>query len=114
MIALIQRVARAEVGVAGATIGSIGAGLLVFVCAEIRSVLEGDGGKCKTRRALPLRPERLDAFSKQGLQRSPLNAEVFAEQDLNDCLAFSFILIRPVVFARDSLLQDVPGQGFPA
>ena len=34
MIALIQRVARAEVGVAGATIGSIGAGLLVFVCAE--------------------------------------------------------------------------------
>ncbi|HKX43372.1 MAG TPA: D-aminoacyl-tRNA deacylase [Burkholderiaceae bacterium] len=34
MIALIQRVARAEVVVAGATIGSIAAGLLVFVCAE--------------------------------------------------------------------------------
>ncbi|MDO9354682.1 MAG: D-aminoacyl-tRNA deacylase, partial [Solirubrobacteraceae bacterium] len=34
MIALIQRVARAEVQVAGASIGAIGAGLLVFVCAE--------------------------------------------------------------------------------
>jgi len=34
VIALIQRVARAEVGVAGATVGAIGAGLLVFVCAE--------------------------------------------------------------------------------
>lgn len=34
MIALIQRVARAEVQVAGATVGAIGAGLLVLVCAE--------------------------------------------------------------------------------
>ena len=34
MIALIQRVAEARVDVAGATIGSIGQGLLVFVCAE--------------------------------------------------------------------------------
>ncbi|HEY9063575.1 MAG TPA: D-aminoacyl-tRNA deacylase [Burkholderiaceae bacterium] len=34
MIALIQRVARAEVGVGGATVGAIAAGLLVFVCAE--------------------------------------------------------------------------------
>jgi D-tyrosyl-tRNA(Tyr) deacylase len=34
VIALIQRVARAEVVVAGTTIGAIGAGLLVFVCAE--------------------------------------------------------------------------------
>ena len=34
MIALVQRVARAKVRVAGASIGSIGAGLLVFVCAE--------------------------------------------------------------------------------
>ncbi len=34
MIALIQRVARAEVQVAGASIGAIGAGLLVLVCAE--------------------------------------------------------------------------------
>ena len=34
MIALIQRVSRARVDVAGATVGEIGAGLLVLVCAE--------------------------------------------------------------------------------
>ena len=34
MIALVQRVARAAVSVAGERIGAIGAGLLVFVCAE--------------------------------------------------------------------------------
>jgi D-tyrosyl-tRNA(Tyr) deacylase len=34
VIALIQRVARAEVRVGGASIGAIGAGLLVLVCAE--------------------------------------------------------------------------------
>ena len=34
MIALLQRVARAHVEVGGATVGAIGAGLLVLVCAE--------------------------------------------------------------------------------
>ena len=34
MIALVQRVARAAVSVGGAKVGTIGAGLLVFVCAE--------------------------------------------------------------------------------
>jgi D-aminoacyl-tRNA deacylase len=34
VIALVQRVARAEVSVAGERVGAIGAGLLVFVCAE--------------------------------------------------------------------------------
>ncbi len=34
MIALVQRVARAGVEVAGSPIGAIGQGLLVFVCAE--------------------------------------------------------------------------------
>jgi D-aminoacyl-tRNA deacylase len=34
VIALLQRVTRAEVQVAGATIGAIGRGLLVLVCAE--------------------------------------------------------------------------------
>ena len=34
MIALVQRVARADVAVNGTTLGAIGQGLLVFVCAE--------------------------------------------------------------------------------
>ena len=34
MIALIQRVARADVSVGGVQVGAIGRGLLVFVCAE--------------------------------------------------------------------------------
>ena len=34
MIALLQRVSRAEVRAGGACIGAIGCGLLVFVCAE--------------------------------------------------------------------------------
>lgn len=34
MIALVQRVSRARVEVAGETVGAIDAGLLVFVCAE--------------------------------------------------------------------------------
>ncbi len=34
MIALVQRVARARVEIAGATIGAIERGMLVFVCAE--------------------------------------------------------------------------------
>lgn len=34
MIALVQRVARARVEVAGASVGEIAAGALVFVCAE--------------------------------------------------------------------------------
>ena len=38
MIALLQRVARAEVEVDGASVGKIGPGLLVLVCAE-----RGDG-----------------------------------------------------------------------
>ncbi len=35
MIALVQRVREARVEVAGATVGAIGAGLLVLVCAEV-------------------------------------------------------------------------------
>ncbi len=34
MIALVQRVTRAHVEIGGATVGAIGAGALVFVCAE--------------------------------------------------------------------------------
>lgn len=34
MIGLLQRVSRAQVDVAGSTVGRIGAGLLVLVCAE--------------------------------------------------------------------------------
>ena len=34
MIALVQRVARARVDIAGSVVGEIGPGLLVFVCAE--------------------------------------------------------------------------------
>ena len=34
MIALLQRVARAHVEIAGCTVGAIGPGLLLFVCAE--------------------------------------------------------------------------------
>lgn len=38
MIGLVQRVVRARVDIAGRTVGAIGPGLLVFVCAE-----PGDG-----------------------------------------------------------------------
>ena len=34
MIALVQRVARAQVDIAGQTVAAIGAGAMVFVCAE--------------------------------------------------------------------------------
>jgi D-tyrosyl-tRNA(Tyr) deacylase len=34
VIALVQRVTRAQVEIGGARVGAIGAGLLVFVCAE--------------------------------------------------------------------------------
>ena len=34
MIAIVQRVSRAEVSVAGVNVGAIGPGLLVFACAE--------------------------------------------------------------------------------
>ena len=34
MIAVLQRVGQARVDVAGETVGAIGAGLLVLVCAE--------------------------------------------------------------------------------
>ena len=34
MLALVQRVAEARVDIAGATVGAIGRGLLVLVCAE--------------------------------------------------------------------------------
>lgn len=34
MIALVQRVTQAQVRIAGAVVGEIGVGLLVFVCAE--------------------------------------------------------------------------------
>jgi D-tyrosyl-tRNA(Tyr) deacylase len=34
MLALVQRVARAQVRIAGETVGAIGQGLLVFICAE--------------------------------------------------------------------------------
>lgn len=44
MIGLVQRVAQARVEVAGATIGEIGAGLLVFVCAE-RGDIDGQADK---------------------------------------------------------------------
>lgn len=34
MLALVQRVSRAQVSIAGAVVDAIGSGLLVFVCAE--------------------------------------------------------------------------------
>ena len=46
MIALIQRVAEARVDVAGATIGAIGAGLLVFLGVE------RDDGETETARLI--------------------------------------------------------------
>ena len=39
MIALLQRVREARVEVAGRVVGSIGAGLLMFVCAEPRDTV---------------------------------------------------------------------------
>jgi D-tyrosyl-tRNA(Tyr) deacylase len=51
MIALLQRVSDAKVVVDGATIGAIGAGLMVLVCAE-RNDTEKDA------ESLPTRPAR--------------------------------------------------------
>ena len=44
MMALLQRVAEARVDIDGATVGAIGAGLLVLVCAE-RGDTEAEGRK---------------------------------------------------------------------
>ena len=44
MIALVQRVAQAHVVVCGVTVGAIGRGLLVFVCAE-RGDSDAEGDK---------------------------------------------------------------------
>ena len=44
MLALVQRVARAQVSIAGAIVGAIDQGLLVFVCAE-PSDSEAQAGK---------------------------------------------------------------------
>lgn len=44
MIALLQRVARAHVEIAGHRVGAIGSGLLMFVCAE-----PGDDDDCADR-----------------------------------------------------------------
>ncbi len=48
MIALIQRVSEARVRVAGTTVGEIGAGLLVLVCAE-RGDTEAQADKLLTK-----------------------------------------------------------------
>jgi D-tyrosyl-tRNA(Tyr) deacylase len=44
MLALVQRVARAQVSIGGAVVGAIEHGLLVFVCAEPNDT-EAQAGK---------------------------------------------------------------------
>lgn len=68
MRALLQRVSRAEVSVDGETIGQIGTGLVVLLCA-----MEGDGPDCPQRMANKI--ARLRIFSDEAgkMNRSVLD-----------------------------------------
>ncbi len=65
MIALLQRVARAHVEIAGETVGTIGHGLLVLVCAE-----PGDGPAQVDRLADKLLKLRVFADDEGRMNRS--------------------------------------------
>lgn len=73
MIALLQRVSQASVVVEGATIGSIGAGLMVLLCAE-----KGDSEKQADALLAKLLAYRVfgDAAGKMNLSISDIGGEL--------------------------------------
>ena len=89
MIALVQRVREARVEVAGATVGSIGRGLLALVCAEV-----GDGEAQAERLVDKLLKLRVFSDDEGRMNRSL--------QDLGGGVAGGLLLVSQFTLAADT------------
>jgi D-tyrosyl-tRNA(Tyr) deacylase len=97
VIALIQRVRRAHVEVAGRTIGAIGAGLLVLVCAE-----RGDGASEAERLLAKILKLRIFADDAGKMNRSV--------QDIDGHgTAGGLLLVSQFTLAADTARGNRPG-----